>query len=466
MPEPNQHETQPGVLTIEEVIYAPAAQMRLEPPHEWLTPDGELNIIVNQSQGGSTVTMRGGDEEIGDPFMDWYGNSASLAGPISNVRKAAEAFRAATENYLNNINRDDLVTTLKEFAATEHKLLTDYSLKPEHQVEWEKIALTSELRKLAYFGFTLYETLFPKGSDLRAIVDKIDYGWRVNITWLDSDRFWVPHIPWGLLYRRELPPEGQPVDAEEFWGLRYRIEYKSHPAKGEKKSLGDLKETYRGCCLYWGDRQEADDVKEARWQQAAWAELANQIFVPSRSEAAKYKEELKSLLASPAPTPMRFLYLFCHCDVGDGSTPVLRFGSTNKPTDIIEQMDIGQSQLVDRPLVFVNACMSAGSGAYVANELEQVFFRRGCRAYIGTETKVPIQLASRFAYIFCQFFYRKMDEKPIAAGEAVYQTRQFLWHQYRNIGGLFYTYINQYELYMAREDELEALRRGKGIRHT
>lgn len=458
MPELNRNEAQPGVVTLEEVIHAPAAQMRLAPPHEWQTPDGELNISVNPSQGGAMVWLRSGGEEIYPRLMDWRGNSANLEGPMRNVRKAAEEFRAWAENYLNNINRDDLAASLKEFAATPHKLVTDYSLKPEHQAEWDKVALSAELRKLARAGHTLYETLFPKGSELRGIIDdKLGPGWRVNIYWVESVG-WVPHIPWGLLYRAELPAEGQPVDAEEFWGLRHRIGYVAHAGKGEKKSLGDLSETYRGCCLYWGDRQEADDVQEARWQQVAWAELTNQIFVPKAGEVAKYKEELKNLLANPKPSPMRFLYLFCHCEVGDGSDPILRFGSTNDPANIIKQEDIDGPEWADRPLVFVNACMSAGSGAYVANELEQEFFRRGCRAYIGTETKVPIQLASRFAYIFCQFFYRRVDEKPMAAGEAIYQTRQFLWHQYRNIGGLFYTYINQYELYLAREDEVSALR--------
>jgi hypothetical protein len=110
--------------------------------------------------------------------------------------------------------------------------------------------------------------------------------------------------------------------------------------------------------------------------------------------------------------------------------------------------------------VFANACTTSAADPYIANELETVFFDRGCRAYLGTETKVPIQLASRFAWIFFHFFYRRLDprNRPIAAGEAVVQTRRFLWRYYRNLGGIFYTYVNQYELFMADDAELAALR--------
>ncbi len=67
---------------------------------------------------------------------------------------------------------------------------------------------------------------------------------------------------------------------------------------------------------------------------------------------------------------------------------------------------------------------------------------------------MPIPLASRFALIFCHYLYRKVDPDPISAGEAAFQARLFLWHQYKNIGGIFYTYVNQYELFMATEEEL------------
>jgi hypothetical protein len=113
----------------------------------------------------------------------------------------------------------------------------------------------------------------------------------------------------------------------------------------------------------------------------------------------------------------------------------------------------------DRPLVFANACSTVGADPYAVNELEAAFISRRCRAYLGTETKVPIQLASRFATVFFHFFDRLAAPEPMAAGEAVVQARHFLWTRYANIGGLFYSYVNQYGLYLADPIEVDALRR-------
>jgi len=115
-------------------------------------------------------------------------------------------------------------------------------------------------------------------------------------------------------------------------------------------------------------------------------------------------------------------------------------------------------ELRDGPLVFANACTTSAADPYITNLLQQNLFRRGCRGFLGTETKVPIELASRFAMIFFYFFYRQADSRPMAAGEALAQTRLFLLTDYGNIGGIFYAYLNQFELYMADNDEVLALR--------
>lgn len=53
---------------------------------------------------------------------------------------------------------------------------------------------------------------------------------------------------------------------------------------------------------------------------------------------------------------------------------------------------------------------------------------------------------------------RQIDAAPMAAGEAPAQTRLFLLTEYANIGGIFYAYLNRYELYMADDAEVRALR--------
>jgi hypothetical protein len=65
--------------------------------------------------------------------------------------------------------------------------------------------------------------------------------------------------------------------------------------------------------------------------------------------------------------------------------------------------------------------------------------------------------------LYFQFLYRQADPefKPMAAGEALTQARMFLWTQYKNVGGLFYSLTNQYDLYLASNEEVLALRHTK-----
>lgn len=260
------------------------------------------------------------------------------------------------------------------------------------------------------------------------------------------------------MYLPDPPASGAPVDPQGFLALRFRIDYTAHESQAPSKALGGLDETYRAHFLYWGDQPEDQTAAEARWQRQQWASSPNHVFFPSVSARGSYKEELMKLLNEPQPNPVAVLYLFCRCSVGEGNDPVLRFGSTVQAVDVLKRTELGIKILCDRPLVFANACTTAATDPYFANELERGFFTRGCRAYLGSESKVPIQFASRFAAVFFHFFYRQLNPAPIAAGEAVTQTRLFLWTRYRNLGGILYTYVNQYELFMATDAEVRSLR--------
>jgi hypothetical protein len=53
----------------------------------------------------------------------------------------------------------------------------------------------------------------------------------------------------------------------------------------------------------------------------------------------------------------------------------------------------GYDRYTDGPLVFANACGTSAATAHYSPILEDRLFQNGCRAYIGTETKVPVTLA-------------------------------------------------------------------------
>lgn len=182
--------------------------------------------------------------------------------------------------------------------------------------------------------------------------------------------------------------------------------------------------------------------------------MAPRVVIQGVPASADPRAELLRFLADPQPPPMTVLYFFCPCTF-EANLPMLWFGSNENLKDTIDILiDAQGDPFRDRPLVFVNACATAAATPYAVNELENHFFGRNARAFLGTETLIPIQLASRFASIFFHFFYRLADPDPIAAGEAVSQTRLFLWSHYRNIGGILYTYIDQFNLYMASHDEI------------
>jgi CHAT domain len=194
------------------------------------------------------------------------------------------------------------------------------------------------------------------------------------------------------------------------------------------------------------------------WQRNEFGKWPRQNFVPDPNRNDP-KQQVVMALATPQPDPASILYFYCHCSVKDGSDPVLQFGETSKTPDIVEASDIYQGHLETGPLVFANACTTAAADPQGTSELESRFFARDIRAFLGTETKVPAALASRFAWLFFQFFLRQADPDPMSAGEALAQARLFLWTQYLNPGGLLYCLVNQYDLYLASREVVEQLQR-------
>jgi hypothetical protein len=451
-----------GTLSVaikDDAVVTLPGELGLQPQHEWQTPPGKLQIIV---VGDDRAYIQGSiftDDkwlDIGDS-TEWHTSQTNLNGPITNVRRAAERFREDFESYLNGIEPTDLASRLANFQPVytwdETHDRADTQTDRAHTEAWEQVRQSERLRDLAAEGYVLYQRLFPAGSDLRKWLDGLTPGHLLDIRWTQKDRAGVSSIPWSLVYMAD--PD-DPIDPLRFMGLRFRLSYWAHPMSPTSQALGDPATTYRAHLLYWGSGETDAASAEARWQRDLWAGLAPQVVAAPVSTAPK--SVLLRVIRAPEPVPMTVLYLFCHCDVGEGNEVVLRFGGTKHREDIIRQTELPNKPFEKGPLVFANACTTAASDPTIANELETRFFERGCRAFIGTETKVPIRFASRFAAIFFHFFYRRASETPMAAGEAVAQTRLFLWTHYKNIGGIFYSYINRYDLLLAGDEELKALR--------
>jgi signal transduction histidine kinase/ActR/RegA family two-component response regulator len=426
-------------------IHGPGKYVALAPPHEWQTPPGQLNLIVNSDTDAVVFGNTGLGTAYGDAVR-WNGSMGQISTLIKNVRLAADEFRAASTTELNAIDPQDLCRRLQALKGNPDNHEADDLADDAHRRAWEdKVRDSDELRKLASEGYALYRRLFPDTSELRQWLDSLTPGWRVYIAWPGA---WVSHVPWGLLYARPVVG-GEPVDPMSFWGLRLRVDYMVRSLKPRSPALGDFDRTRRVYGFYWG--ADAELASEAAWQRGELEKRVNRVFVPDANAPEPPKTQLLSLLKGDARLPTPLLYFFCY-SAGTEGDPALRFGGK---ADTLVRMDLDGPQLNDQPLIFVNACDTAGADPFVVNELTQMFFDRGCRAYLGTEIKVPVRAASMFAKIFYSYFYREVDAQPMTAGEAVYQTRRFLWREYRNLAGLFYTYINYPDLYMAEDAEID-----------
>jgi hypothetical protein len=438
----------------DEIEYSDATLTGRQPKSDWQRAPEKLLIAV-QKNNLAYVNGTANNEAV-DTWTEWWGMPQDCNTAILQVRAAAERFRAAEEHYLDAIDPADLKQRLLQYRPPEawHSLKTNADA--QHQEVWRQVALKDTSFSLANWGYTLYQRFFPVDTMLRQLLDQLTPGARLMISWQKTaGGSWIPHVPWGMMYRTP-PRRGEPIDALQFLGLRFRIDYRAHDPKRASPALGDPKSAYRGHGLYWGGQANDPVFGEARWQHDLWANAdGRHVFVPTDLDPTTARGELVKLIEQPSPEPMPVLYFYCECDMKAGGKPILRFGSTNAPANVIEPDDLSHEQFRHRPLVFVNACGTAVSpDPFVANELETQFFERGCRAYLGTVAKVPIHLASRFAAIFFHFFGRQVDGAPVAAGEAAAHTRMFLWTQYCNLGGLYYAQINQYDLYLAHDEEL------------
>lgn len=453
--------------TTRDYALARLGQADLRTTHEWTTPPGSLTLYV-YAPGRATIFGSANGVPYPPGEQVYVGTEKSeLNGTVDSLRRAAESLRTKATAYLNDIDPTDLLNRLDLFQPQyDWTQLGDYT-DPAHSAAWIAVAGSKELQVLAFYGRKLYDTLFPADQNSRIWTDALPPGQLVHVVWRkDSGASWIPYLPWELLYCGDANP-GMPIDPTKFWGLRYRLQYTSYnPPRVPSASLGSPQEA---CCtnlMFFG--KSPKELAEVQWQKQIWTDLSGKIknrLLPSgvtdpKSEILKALTDPDSIQGS-ANVPAAVLYLFCHYGKDPNDTPILRFGDTSSPDDILTEPEFGTSAFGSRPLVFANACATAGTDVYSANAVTKAFFDRGCRAFIGTDCMVPAAMASRFAVIFFYFFLRLVDKQqlPMAAGEAVAQTRLFLWCHYRNIGGLLYSYLNQYDLYMASDAEIRTLQK-------
>ncbi|WP_328392361.1 NB-ARC domain-containing protein [Streptomyces sp. NBC_00390] len=441
------HQRHRGLVHVQTRHGRPARETALHIPHQWQRAGSTLSLFVTPPRAWWKMEVDGAPHEWRSGTTDWTPQPVAEQ-RVREVQEALERYRQERADRCNTISASDIAARLKAFQPrTNWAEFPRASDEDEHA--WAEDACSVEMQDLAHAGRQLFHSMFPRKSDLESLVSELAPGDRLRIHWKDCT---PQHVPWSLLYRGIPPSAGQPVEPHDFLGLRLRITHVPHPMSGPRAIDEDAA---RAHLMYWGGLP--NDATQQTAQEHA-LELANwrPRILPTQME--RRKEELSRFLIDPAPVEL--IYVFCQAATGAGNRPSLRFGSTNDPCDVLNLADMGDADLDDRPLVFLNACETSAAHHTYSNELQNKFLERGCRAYIGTESKVPTAFAARFACVFFHFLYtRPRNGAPTAAGEALAQARKFFWDEYRSIGGLFYNYINDDQIFVAHPDEVAALRR-------
>ncbi|TDF46436.1 CHAT domain-containing protein [Streptomyces sp. WAC05374] len=450
-PRPRQRHRAPVQVRARQRV--PARETALHVPQDWQRAPRELSLYVNPPSAWWSMRVAGAREKTN--LTAWQ-PSAAAAQRVRDAQVALDTYWQSCAQRYNLISAADVAGRLRDFRPrADWSAQARPAVREEDQKAWDADALGDEMRTLALAGSRLFRAMFPDGTELSTLVKDLEPGDRLTIHWKDCT---PQHVPWPLLYRGRLPRAGQPVRAEDFLGLRLRISHVIHPCESTR-SLDD--DAVRAHLMYWGGRPDDETLlaaQEHTRELAAW----QPTVLPASKENPK--AELSAFLWDPSPVSL--IYVFCQADTGAGNRPSLRFGSTSDACDVLQLTDMGDDPLTDKPLIFINACETSAAEHTYSNELQNSFLERGSRAYIGSECKVPTNFAARFAGVFFHFLYtRDAAGAPTAAGEALAQTRKFFWDEFRSIGGLFYSYINDDRVFIAKPHEVAAMHRpGPGPR--
>jgi len=454
-----------------EAVAEPADSIN-PPHHEFTTPPASLELTVYDDDTG-LPSVRFHAEHEPQPNVEIWPESTELARRVTAVRQRADAFRRAHSAYFEAISADELGRRLDRqlanyylgqtanwgydasVVATGEADATDAATTDDGQITvaiddadtWDRVAASNEALELANAGYLLYQTCFPDGTLLRGIVDNLPPGSLINVDW--ALRAGNASMPWHLMYTQD-PTLAPFIEGENFLGLRFRVSWSKWRRAPASTELGPFDTTERLHVLYWNDAAGDAIHDEAEHQRRVVGALQNHRVVPLTADTAAKIDQAKAEFTTP--TSASILHFYCHCvhPPGGGDSKLV-FGPTASanPADFeIAGMSFGNARFSGEPFVFVNACDSASADVYEVNEIEQMFFRRGARAFMGTEVKVPVGLAARYAHVFFRLLEEPLDDAGLFTGEAAALARRYLWLNYRNIGGLFYSYIHHYGLRM------------------
>lgn len=268
-------------------------------------------------------------------------------------------------------------------------------------------------------------------------------------------------FPWEVLYEGK-DDDYEQGDPKKFWGLRYTPARILNPEKDitdyvlEQSAQSDMLFClhHKLLCSHQEERPAIERLVRATHQ--------DRFNVLGTACDFDYDDENppvgNDLLKYFAKARHNMLHFACHCKKsrrGDDSLLVsfIHDESIEATAKVIEletyKFSRQGGKFICQPLVFLNACQSAGGADDLSRtfNLPKAFIKRGAAAVIATACPVPDSFAAAFAKVFYQFFLQGQSSTEEAGytaagimtiGEALKATRHFFLEKFNNPLGLAY----------------------------
>lgn len=252
-------------------------------------------------------------------------------------------------------------------------------------------------------------------------------------------------FPWEVFYQGSHYHE---ANLKDFWGLHYTPARILTPERDiSQHVMQQALPSDMLFCLHHKLRQA---------HQQEWPAIRKLILLTNHDRCCLLSPTGKlttvatgeSLLEYLDQATHNMLHFACHCQPGDAKIDTLLISILQ---DDLNEEITGNAQVIElgaltfdlidgkfqrRPLIFLNACQSAGGADELRKtfNLPQMFVRRGAGAVIATACPVPDLFAAAFARHFYTFFL----SGQMTIGQALLETRLHFLTKHNNPLGLAY----------------------------
>ena len=316
-----------------------------------------------------------------------------------------------------------------------------------------------QLVALAQLGRRAYQRFFPQKAQ-QALARRFQTTGVPAPTFISE----VVPFPWEVLYEGSNYHDGAP---NMFWGFQYA------PARilSLDKDLYDhvLEQPRPSDMLFCLHHQlrHAHQQELSTMQKIVKSAKADQFNLFASRLRFKNVSNGETLLEYLDSSTHNMLHFACHCRPCENGIDALLFSLLDEPNPRPIQLETVNFEDIDgqfqrQPLVFLNACQSAGGTDDLrkAFNFPQMFYERQAAAIIATACPVPDIFAAEFARVFYAFFLQKPDmvqeiaaflqqqgvlkdaakiiTAPITIGQALRLTRWYFLKKHHNPLGLAY----------------------------